>query len=154
MTASRLLTRIALPVAALFSGIARGAAAQPADGAALYQRCIACHQATGEGIPAAFPPLAGSEFVTGKPDIPIRILLHGLTGPVKVKGTAYNGVMMAYGTGQAMSDAEAAAILTYIRTNFGNKAAPITAKQVATVRAATKARTTPWTEADLRALMK
>jgi mono/diheme cytochrome c family protein len=124
------------------------------DGAALYQRCVACHQATGEGVPGAFPPLAGSEFVTGKPAVPIRILLHGLTGPVKVKGTDYNGIMMPYGTGQPMSDSEAAAVLTYIRTNFGNKAAPITARQVATERAATKARTTPFTEAELRALLK
>jgi mono/diheme cytochrome c family protein len=127
---------------------------QPPSGSDLYQRCVACHQATGEGVPGAFPPLAGSEFVTGKPDVPIRILLHGLTGPVKVKGTDYNGVMVAYGTGQPMTDAEAAAVLTHIRTNFGNKATPITAKQVAAVRTATKSRTTPWTEAELRPLLK
>ncbi|MCU0635119.1 MAG: cytochrome c [Gemmatimonadaceae bacterium] len=126
----------------------------PSDGKALYQRCIACHQDTGLGIPAAFPPLAGSEFVTGKPDVLIAILLHGLQGEVTVKGTKYNGVMMPYGTGQAMTDQEVADVLTYVRTSFGNKATPITAKQVAAVRAATKARTAPYSEKELRAMMQ
>jgi mono/diheme cytochrome c family protein len=139
-----------VPLAARAITAAHGAE----DGKALYQRCIACHQDTGLGIPAAFPPLAGSEFVTGKPDVPIAILLHGLQGEVTVKGTKYNGVMMPYGTGQAMTDQEVADVLTYVRTSFGNKATPITAKQVAAVRAATKARTTPYSEKEIRAMMK
>jgi mono/diheme cytochrome c family protein len=132
-------------------------AAQPAakapDGKALYeQRCIACHQPTGAGLPGAFPPLAGSEWVTGKPDAMIRIVLHGLQGPISVKGANYNAAMIPYGTGAAMNDAEVAAVLSYVRSSFGNKAAPVTAAQVAAARAATAKRTTPFTAPELIAL--
>lgn len=126
------------------------AAAQ--NGAQLYQRCATCHQANGAGIPGAFPPLAGSEWVTGKPDAAIRIVLHGMQGPVTVKGQKYDAMMMPYGTGQAMTDAEVAAVLTYVRTNFGNKASPVTAAQVAAARAATKTRTKPFTAAEIASL--
>jgi mono/diheme cytochrome c family protein len=125
-----------------------------ADGKTLYARCVACHQATGVGIPSAFPPLAGSEFVIGKPEVPIAILLHGLQGEVTVKGAKYNGVMMPYGTGQAMTDQEIADVVSYIRTNFGNKATPVTVKDVAAAKAKHAARKKPFTEAELRALMK
>jgi mono/diheme cytochrome c family protein len=128
--------------------------AGPADGKKLYERCVACHQATGLGIPGAFPPLGGSEFVTGKAEVPIAILIHGLQGEVTVKGTKYNGVMMSYGTGQAMTDQELADVVTYIRTNFGNKATPVTVKDVAAAKAKHAARKKPFTEAELRALMK
>lgn len=136
--------------------VALGLAAAPVsiaaaqNGAQLYARCATCHQADGKGITGAFPPLAGSEWVIGKPDAAIRILLHGLQGAITVKGAVYNNAMMAYGTGQAMTDAEVAAVLTYVRSNFGNKAAPVTAQQVATIRAATKSRNKPWTEAELK----
>lgn len=130
------------------------ASAAPAGGrgAELYARCATCHQANGEGIAGSFPPLAGSEWVTGNAAVPIRIVLHGVRGPLTVKGTPYNGAMMAYGTGQAMTDAEVAAVLTYVRTTLGNNAAAVTAEQVARERAATRARTTPWTATDLQPL--
>lgn len=132
-------------------------AAQPAakapDGKVLYeQRCVACHQPTGAGLPGAFPPLAGSEWVTGKPDAMIRIVLHGLQGPISVKGANYNAAMIPYGTGAAMNDADVAAVVSYVRSSFGNKAAPVTAPQVAAARAATAKRTTPWTAPELMAL--
>jgi len=57
--------------------------------------------------------------------------------------------MSAYGIGQPMTDAEVAAVVTYIRTSWGNKASPVTAAQVAQVRTATKGRKTAMTEADL-----
>jgi mono/diheme cytochrome c family protein len=124
------------------------------DGKKLYERCVACHQATGAGIPNAFPPLGGSEYVTGKPEVPIAILLHGIQGELTVKGAKYNGVMMQYGTGQAMTDQEIADVVTYIRTNFGNKATPVTVKDVAAAKARHAARKKPFSEAELRALMK
>lgn len=129
------------------SAIASKAEAQ--DGKALYARCTACHQENGKGIANAFPPLAGSSWVTGPASRPIAIVLHGLQGPLKVGTATYNGVMIAYGTGQPMTDAEVAAVVTYIRTSWGNKASAVTAAQVAQVRAATKARKGAFTEAEL-----
>jgi len=129
------------------SAVASRAEAQ--DGKALYARCTACHQENGKGIANAFPPLAGSSWVTGPASRPIAIVLHGVQGPLKVGTATYNGVMIAYGTGQPMTDAEVAAVVTYIRTSWGNKASAVTAAQVAQVRAATKARKGAFTEAEL-----
>jgi mono/diheme cytochrome c family protein len=123
-----------------------------AGGAELYQRCVTCHMADGNGMAGAFPPLAGSEWVTGKASHSIAIVLHGLQGEIDVKGARYNGMMMAYGTGVPMTDDEVAAVLTYVRSNFGNSAPAVTAAEVAAVRAATAGRTTPMTVAELEAL--
>jgi mono/diheme cytochrome c family protein len=123
-----------------------------ADGAAIYQRCVTCHMADGAGMPGAFPPLAGSEWVTGPASRPIAIVMHGLQGEITVKGTKYNSMMMAYGTGVPMNDDEIAAVVTYIRSNFGNSASAVTAADVAAVRTATAGRTTPLVVADLEAM--
>ena len=129
------------------------ASAAGADGAALYQqRCASCHLADGTGVPGTYPPLAGSEFVTGPAGVPIRIVMHGLQGEITVGGTTYNGLMPAWGVGIAMSDEELAALLTYVRTSWGNQAPAVTPAEVAQVRAATEGRTTPWTAAELQAL--
>ncbi len=107
---------------------APAAAAAAPDGRQLYQRCAVCHQATGAGVAGAFPPLAGSEWATAaNAALPIRVVLHGLQGPVTVKGQKFNGTMPAYGTGQAMNDADVAAVLTYVRSSWGNKAGAVTA---------------------------
>lgn len=105
------------------------------DGGQLYvaQACVGCHQANGQGLAGAFPPLAGSEWVTGAPEVPIKILLSGLAGPIEVKGNTYNGLMPAYGAN--LNDGEIAAIVTYIRSNWDNGASEVTADQVATIRA-------------------
>lgn len=123
-----------------------------ADGAAIYTRCVVCHQATGQGMPGAFPPLAGSEWVNGPASRPIAIVIHGLQGEITVKGTKYNSQMMAYGTGAPMTDDEIAAVLTYVRSNFGNSAPAVTPAEVAKVRASLASRTTPMTQKDLEAL--
>ncbi len=128
------------------------ASASTANGEEIYGRCMACHQATGAGMPGAFPPLAGSEWVTGPSSRPIAILLHGLQGEITVKGEKYNSMMMAYGTNVPMSDDEVAAVLTYVRSSFGNSAPAVTPAEVAKVRAATASRTTPMTQKDLEAL--
>lgn len=121
-------------------------------GQELYGRCMACHQQTGAGVPGAFPPLAGSEWVTGPVSRPIAILLHGLQGEITVKGAKYNSMMLAYGTGVPMTDEEVASVLTYVRGSFGNSASAVTVEDVAKVRAATAGRSTPMTQKDLEAL--
>ena len=107
-----------------------------------YAVCQTCHQADGNGVPNAFPPLAGSEIATGPSEVPIAIVLHGLQGPLTVHGTTYNGQMAAWGQ---FSDEDIAATLTYVRSSWGNAAPAVTADEVEAVRAATAGRTTPWT---------
>jgi len=123
------------------------------DGQALYGRCAACHQPNGAGLAGAFPPLSASEWVTGNPEIPIRVVLHGLQGEINVAGSTYNSVMLPYGGTGDMNDAEVAAVLTYVRSSFGNSASAVSADEVAAVRAATSGRTTPWTAEELKSLM-
>jgi mono/diheme cytochrome c family protein len=126
-----------------------------ADGATIYQRCATCHQANGQGLAGTYPPLAGSEWVNASsPSAAIRVILHGLQGPVSVHGQTITGIMPAFGTGVPMSDAEVAAVLTYERSSWGNKAAPVTAEMVARERAATADQQGPWTADQLQPLVK
>lgn len=121
-------------------------------GEVAYGRCVVCHTTTGEGVPNVFPPLAGSEWVTGPAARPIAVVLHGLQGAVTVKGVTYSNAMMAYGTGVPMSDAEVAAVVTHIRSSWGNAASAVTEAEVARVRKATAGRTGPFTQAELEKL--
>lgn len=130
---------------------AGGGAAAGANGAEIFTRCAACHQATGLGMPGAYPPLAGSEWLDNNPEVPIRIVLHGLQGPITVKGTSFNNAMTPFG--DQLSDAEIAAVISYERSSFGNHASAITAEQVKAVREATKSQTTPWNPKDLQPLI-
>ena len=121
------------------------------DGKQVYATtCAACHQATGEGVAGVFPPLVGSEWVTGDESKLALIILHGVTGPIEVAGETYNGMMPPWGG--TMKDADIAAVITYVRSAWGNKAAPITAAKVASLRASHSSRTTPWTAAELAAM--
>jgi len=142
----------AKPAAA--TGAATTAAAakeQLPDGKQVFSTtCAACHQATGEGVPGVYPPLAGSEWVTGDEAKVVRILLHGVTGPIEVAGETFNSMMPPWGA--TLKDADIAAVLTYARSTWGNKGTPITAAKVAAIRAATASRTTPWTAAELAAV--
>lgn len=101
--------------------------------------CNTCHQPTGLGTPGAIPPLVASEWVAGSEERLIRIVLHGLQGPVKVKDADYNAAMPAFGkvagSGYNWSDDKIAAVLTYIRQEWGNTSGPITTEQVAAVHA-------------------
>ena len=72
-------------------------AQKPKTGAEVFATCTACHQATGLGLPGAFPPLVGSEWVIGKPEVPIAIVLHGMQGEITVKGAKYDQMMMPWG---------------------------------------------------------
>jgi mono/diheme cytochrome c family protein len=112
--------------------------------------CQVCHQATGLGLEGAFPPLAGSEWLNGPSLIPIAIVLKGLQGEIVVKGKTYNSVMVPWEA--ALNDDDLAATLSYARSQWGNRAAPVTAAQVRAARARFASRSTPWTAAELRAL--
>ena len=124
-----------------------------ADGGQLYTaHCVACHQASGAGVPGVFPPLANSEWVGAEdPGVMIRILLHGIHGPLTVEGNAYNGEMPSFAK---LSDEEIAALVTHVRSSFGNTASAAAAQAVAQVRTATQDQQGPWQgDEDLRPLL-
>jgi mono/diheme cytochrome c family protein len=113
--------------------------------------CAACHQANGKGLPGAFPPLAGSEWVTADPETPIRVVIAGLSGPIKVNGGDFNS-MMPPPPGVSTDDEKIAAVLSYVRTNFDNKASKITKEEVSAVRASMAGKTSAYTADELTKL--
>jgi mono/diheme cytochrome c family protein len=123
---------------------------QSADGQQVFNaNCVACHQATGKGLPGVFPPLDGSEWVNGNGRVLANIVLHGVTGEMSVAGQTYKGAMPAFGQ---LGDAELAAVLSHVRSAWSNKSAAIKADLIAAERKAS-ARTTPFAGGDeLKAL--
>ena len=110
-------------------------------GSEVYLRdghCGTCHQKDGNGLPEAqFPPLAGSEWVQGDENRLIRLTLHGLVGPIEVKGVKYAGAVPMTPF-KFLKDDEVADVLTFVRNAFGNKAAPVTPQAVQKAREASK----------------
>lgn len=124
-------------------GPSTAASGAAVDGRQLFvAKCQACHQARGEGVTGVFPPLASSPWVKDPVQIPVHIVLNGLTGPIEVGGTTYNGMMPAFG--EQMSDMELAAVLTFVRSEWGNAAPPVSAETVAAARKSTASRPGPW----------
>lgn len=118
-----------------------------AKGKAVFLRaCASCHQANGAGVKGVFPPLTDRAIIGGDPVRLIRIVLHGLQGPVEVEGVRYDGVMPAHGA--SLKDHEIANLLTYMRRTWGGDAAVITREDVAAERAGTS-RKTMWSWAEL-----
>jgi mono/diheme cytochrome c family protein len=120
-------------------------------GAVFKAKCVVCHQSDGKGLPGVYPTLIGSDFATGDPTIPIRIVLNGFQGPIERGGAQFNGVMQPWGN--ALSDQEIADVLTYVRSSWGNSAAEIDAAAVAAVREATASKTDAYTEDELKAVL-
>jgi ubiquinol-cytochrome c reductase cytochrome b subunit len=111
-------------------GAASTTVAAAGPGAAVYStNCSGCHGASGMGQAGVFPPLAKNDVVTGDKGKVITILLKGLNNvPIVVNGSKYAGVMPAWkGT---LKDADIAAVLTYIRSSWGNSAPAITEAEV------------------------
>jgi putative membrane-bound dehydrogenase-like protein len=105
--------------------------------------CQACHQPDGRGQDRLAPTLIGSALTLASPDIAARILLNGKEGPV--------GLMPPVGS--VLSDEQMAAVLTYVRREWGQAGTPVEAATVAKVRKLTATRTRPWTEKELMALV-
>jgi mono/diheme cytochrome c family protein len=109
-------------IASAIVAVSAATPAAAADGQALFlANCSACHQATGLGVPGAFPALAGDKFVVGDGKTVAHVVLFGRGGMPAFKGD--------------LGDADIAAILTYVRSAWGNKAAPLTPEGVAAARA-------------------
>lgn len=102
-----------------------------ARGKRIYETsCFACHQTNGQGLPGAFPPLAKSDYLNDK-NKAISAVIHGLEGKIKVNGTEWNSMMPA----QVLSDEEAANVLTYVYSAWGNSKKVVTPADVKAVRA-------------------
>ncbi|MYN41541.1 c-type cytochrome [Duganella sp. FT109W] len=115
------LAIIATIVAAASSPSRAQDAASVSDGKALFlKNCAACHQATGKGIPGAFPALAGSKFAQGPGNEVASVLLKGRGGMPDFS--------------DSLSDADIATVLTFVRSSWGNKADGLSAEQVASLR--------------------
>lgn len=115
--------------------------------------CSGCHGNNGKGAARMGPPLAGSEWVLGNETRLSLIMLHGLEGPIEVAGKKYDApeilpVMPSHST---LDDRSIAAILTYIRNEWGNQAPAVTGRTVGTVRVMNQGRVYPWSAAELNA---
>jgi uncharacterized protein len=118
--------------------------------AIFMQTCMACHQPTGLGIPGAFPPFDGSEYVQGDTKRLVALVIKGYTGPITVKGVNFNNILIAVDTQFPMlkENAKLADVLNYIRTAWSNKAdTAITPDFIQKIRDEFKDRTTPWNAA-------
>jgi len=124
-------------------------ALQAQDGGQLYTTyCSACHGLNGEGaLNGQFPPLAESPWPAGSPDRAIKIVLAGLHGEVEVNDRTWNLEMPPLGI--ALPDDQIAAILTHVRSSWGNKAGAVDAAKVKAVRASIASRSQPWTAAEI-----
>ena len=121
---------------------------------AIYARaCLSCHGAAGEGKPGLYPPLAKTDWVNApRPDRLIRLVLHGIVGPIKVNGQPWpTPTPFMPGHAATLKDEEIATLLSYLRRSMGNDAPPVDATAVAAVRAATVGRKAMWSEAELLA---
>ncbi len=122
-------------------------------GQEIYKRegfCITCHQPDGKGLSASqFPPLAGSQWVTGNEERLIRLTLNGIMGPIEVNGKTYPGQVPMTPFGGMLNDEEMAAVLTFVRNAFGNKASAIFPEKVKAERAKTKDKKGFYTSKDL-----
>lgn len=132
--------------AAMAEGLGRDEKREPVEldeeqlasqGKSLYDNaCATCHATDGTGVTRAFPPMVGAEMVTGDVELLTRITLHGMSGPLRVKGENYNGFMPSFAG--RFSNTEIASILTYIRTSWGNDAGAVDPATVAEIREKTK----------------
>ncbi len=146
------------PARVAWDGSGGGVAAAPDPmvvGKRLFtQNCAVCHQQTGLGVAGQFPPLVGSEWVLAQDwhgdNHMVKIVLHGFHGPVTVKNEQFNNVMAPWG--KVLKDEQIAAVLTYVRNEWGNQAPPITKEFVSQIREQTKDRTEPWTQKELQAI--
>jgi mono/diheme cytochrome c family protein len=112
--------------------------------------CAACHQPTGVGMPGLAPALVDSNWVLGQPELLPRIVLNGVSGPLKVGNQTWSLEMPPLGA--ALSDEQIAGVLTYIRREWEYNGSPISVQTVAQIREQNKGRATAWSAAELTAL--
>jgi len=115
--------------------------------------CSGCHGNNGEGMNRFAPPLVNSEWVTGDEQRLAVILLHGMEGPVTVADKNYNApeILPAMPSLSTMDNGNLAAIMSYIRNEWGHEAPPVKSSTVGFIRYRTQGKIKPWTEEELLA---
>jgi len=113
--------------------------------------CVGCHQPSGTGMEGLAPALVDSEWVLATPEVPTRILLNGLAGPIKVGSQSWNLEMPPLGA--ALSDEQIAGVLTFIRRSWEHSGSAVTPESVAKLRKEFSTRTKAWTGEELKTLM-
>lgn len=131
--------------------IADAAPAQEHPGKLIYDAlCLNCHQPDGNGLPGIYPPLRNSEWVTGDKDALIKMIMHGLIGPITVAGQEYGRAVPIPMPPSGLNDQQIAEVLTWIRKEHGKGASAITTAEVKSVRDKNKDRTALWTMEELK----
>lgn len=115
-------------------------------GRRVYEACVACHLPDGKGVIGTNPPLIGPHVADAPAGRLIRAMIHGVEGTLTIDGEEYDGVMPP---AQVETDADLAAVLTYIRASWGNRGGPVTEAMVRAVRDATKDHEGHWSIEDL-----
>ena len=113
--------------------------------------CAGCHGPAGQGLKPMAPPLANSDWVRGPDGRLVRIALHGMSGPIKVDGVAYEppNIMPEMPALAALEDRPIAAVLSYIRNEWGQGVPLVSPERVAAIRNDTRDRQQSWNEAQL-----
>ncbi|TDU81845.1 putative membrane-bound dehydrogenase-like protein [Prosthecobacter fusiformis] len=122
------------------------------EGQKIYHReghCVTCHQANGKGLDPAFPSVEKSPWVQGDPNRLIKLAMYGLMGPLEVNGKKYDGQVPMTPFAGMLKDDEMAAVLTFVRNSFGNKADAIQPAQVKAIRDANAGRVQFYTTEEL-----
>lgn len=121
---------VIIPFLFLFSQPQDDLAASMARGEETYNDyCIVCHMDKGQGLPGAFPPLAGSDYLLDKTDAAIRAVKYGQQGEIMVNGTVYNGIM----TPLYLDDEEVVDVMNFVLNSWDNKAPMVTLDRVQSV---------------------
>jgi mono/diheme cytochrome c family protein len=110
--------------------------------------CARCHLPSGKGVDGQYPPLAGSRIVDAPKSWIVRIVMHGLEGPIRIRGTTYDDAMPNQ---WHLADSTIARIATFVRDRFGNGASAVSAEEVTQVRRTYRGRQSAWTIEELRA---
>jgi mono/diheme cytochrome c family protein len=139
------------------AGAGAGAAEAPQSlaqqGKAVFAAsCMVCHQASGQGVPGQFPPLAGSDIVQGGDKRLVAIVLKGLQGPITVSGKPFTSAAVMPPWEAQLSPKKIAAVLSYIRQEWGNKAPEVSEAKIVAAKKEFAAQAAAWTEAALNAI--
>ena len=117
------------------------------DGGMLFaQNCSACHQQDGRGLAGLAPSLHDAPLLLAPADRAVRIGMHGLAGPLQVNGESWNLAMPGH---PSFDDDQIAAVVTFVRGEFGRREEHTTADDVRRIRESHRTRNTAWSAEEL-----